>query len=110
MPPHPVDIVNGVGLCPADSRGRVTRRFGPDAAAVYALRVAGHLDDRWSQRFEGLTLTREPDGTTSLIGTVADQAALHGLLAGVRDLGLTLISVAIVELPGATGPRPTPVR
>ncbi|WP_421733901.1 hypothetical protein [Cellulomonas sp.] len=74
----------------------VTRPPAPDEPAVYALRIAGHLDDHWSPRLGGLTLTREPDGTTSLTGTVADQAALHGLLTGIRDLGVTLISVAIV--------------
>ncbi|MEZ0448049.1 hypothetical protein [Cellulomonas sp. ICMP 17802] len=78
----------------------MTRPAGPDAPAVYTLRIAGHLDDRWSPRFGDLVLTREPDGTTSLTGAVADQAALHGVLAGIRDLGVTLISVALREPPG----------
>jgi hypothetical protein len=65
-------------------------RHGP---ADYELRLSGHLDPRWETWFEGLTLTREPDGTTTLRGEVVDQAALHGLLGRVRDLGLTLLSV-----------------
>jgi hypothetical protein len=67
--------------------------------ACYRLRIDGHLDDHWSARFGGLTLTRESDGTTSLSGPVADQAELHGLLATVRDLGVTLISLTAVEPP-----------
>ncbi|MGB7962392.1 MAG: hypothetical protein WCF12_05440 [Propionicimonas sp.] len=63
----------------------------------YTLRVAGRLDARWSPWFDGLTLTSESDGTTSLSGLVADQADLHGLLAKIRDLGITLISVAAID-------------
>jgi hypothetical protein len=59
----------------------------------YEIRVEGHLDDRWAARFEHLALTREDDGTTALRGPVPDQAALHGLLVTVRDLGMTLLSV-----------------
>jgi hypothetical protein len=65
--------------------------------AGYRLRVDGHLDDHWSAWFGGLALTHHGDGTTSLSGAVPDQAALHGLLRGVRDLGLTLLSVEVVE-------------
>jgi hypothetical protein len=64
----------------------------------YAIRVAGQLDPRWSTWFDGLTVRREGDGTTVLIGVIADQAALHGLLQRVRDLGLQLISVTRAEL------------
>ncbi|MGD8398904.1 MAG: hypothetical protein PVG11_08605 [Anaerolineae bacterium] len=60
---------------------------------VYEIRVEGHLDDLWREWFDALRLTREGDGTSTLTGPVADQAALHGLLARVRNLGLTLISV-----------------
>jgi len=63
----------------------------------YRLRVDGHLDDHWSPWFGDLTLTQEDDGTTSLSGAVADQAELHGLLTKIRDLGVTLISVAVIE-------------
>ena len=65
------------------------------APAAYQLRVDGHLDQHWSAWFDDLTLTHEDDGTTSLTGAVADQAALHGLLTKIRDLGVTLISVAV---------------
>jgi hypothetical protein len=64
----------------------------------YELRLDGLLDERWSAWFGGLALTHE-DGVTSLRGAVADQAELHGLLAKVRDLGLTLISVQTVDEP-----------
>ena len=65
--------------------------------AVYELRVAGRLDQHWSAWFGGLTLRPEDDGSTSLIGPVTDQAELHGLLAKIRDLGVTLISVTVVD-------------
>jgi hypothetical protein len=67
--------------------------------AGYRLRVDGHLDDHWSPWFGDLTLTPEDEGTTSLAGVVSDQAELHGLLAKVRDLGLTLISVEVIDPP-----------
>ena len=59
----------------------------------YAIRVKGHLADRWAAWFDGMTLTRRPDGTTVLDGPVADQSALHGLLRKVSDLGLPLVSL-----------------
>ena len=59
----------------------------------YELRIQGHLDDRWADGFEGLTLTREDNGETRISGPVADQAALHGLLRKVRDLGMQLVAV-----------------
>jgi hypothetical protein len=64
----------------------------------YEIRLQGHLDTRWATWFDGLTLTRDSDGTTVIHGPVADQAALHGLLQKVRDLGLPLISVRHVGL------------
>jgi hypothetical protein len=60
----------------------------------YEIRVKGHLADRWAAWFDGMTLTRQADGTTVLDGPVADQSALHGLLRKVSDLGLPLVSVA----------------
>jgi hypothetical protein len=60
---------------------------------TYEIRLGGHLDDHWSAWLDGLTITREADGTTTLRGDVADQAQLHGLLAKVRDLGAPLISL-----------------
>jgi hypothetical protein len=59
----------------------------------YEIRLRGHLDTRWAAWFDGLTLTHDGDGTTRIHGLVADQAALHGLLQKVRDLGLPLVSV-----------------
>jgi hypothetical protein len=72
----------------------------PTQATGYTLRIAGHLDGRWSAWFDGLTMTHEDDGTTTLSGDVADQSALHGLLAKVRDLGVTLLSVEATGDPG----------
>ncbi len=64
-----------------------------DAAGRYEIRVEGHLAPRWSAWFDGMSLTAESDGTTTIHGPVADQAALHGLLHKLRDTGLPLISV-----------------
>jgi len=72
---------------------------------LYEIRVRGHLDARWANRFEGLTITLEEDGNTLLRGPVVDQAALHGLLKKVRDLGLPLVSVSPVE-PGPSNTLP----
>ncbi len=69
----------------------------------FEIRVKGHLADRWAAWFDGMTLTRQADGTTILHGPVADQSALHGLLRKVNDLGLPLVSVT--PLPGV--PTPT---
>jgi len=63
----------------------------------YEIRLNGHLDTRWVAWFDGLSLTNESDGTTLIHGPVADQAALHGLLQKVRDVGLPLVSVTQVE-------------
>lgn len=63
----------------------------------YQLRVDGHLDSHWAARFDDLTLTRHDDGTTTLTGLVQDQSQLHGLLAKVRDLTLTLISIRVLD-------------
>ena len=66
-------------------------------APYYEIRLKGHLEARWEQWFDGLTITLEENGDTLLSGPVADQAALHGMLKKVRDLGLTLLSVNSVE-------------
>ncbi len=65
-------------------------------AERYEIRLRGHLDSRWAAWFDGLSLTTDNDGTTVVSGLVADQAALHGLLQKVRDVGLPLVSVAQV--------------
>jgi hypothetical protein len=66
-------------------------------AKVYEIRLKGHLEARWEQWFDGLTITLEENGNTLLSGLLADQAALHGILKKVRDLSLTLLSVNTVE-------------
>ena len=64
---------------------------------VYEIRVKGHLDGRWSEWFEGLTIFNVEDGIAVLSGEIVDQSALHGILAKVRDLGLPLMSVSRIE-------------
>ena len=66
-------------------------------AGRYEIRLKGHLDPRWGAWFEGLSLSHESDGTTIVRGPVPDQAALHGLLQRVRDVGLPLVSVIRIE-------------
>ena len=71
-----------------------TNPAGPAAESPsYEIRLRGRLDPRWAAWFDGMTLTTADDGTTTLRGPVTDQAALHGLLQKVRDLGLPLLSV-----------------
>ena len=69
----------------------------PGQPVVYQIRLKGHLGSQWTDWFGGLTITLEEDGDTLLIGPVVDQAALHGLLRKVRDLGMPLLSVIRVE-------------
>ena len=69
-----------------------------DAPRFYEVRLTGHLDARWADRFERMTITLTENGETLLTGPVVDQAALHGLLKKVRDLGLSLVSVSPVRL------------
>ncbi len=64
---------------------------------LYEIRVQGHLHPRWGAWFDGLTVTNHGDGTTVIEGPVADQAALHGLLRKLRDVGLPLISITQPE-------------
>ena len=70
---------------------------GPDGTTnqptIYHIRIQGHLGRQWAGRFEELSITLEDDGTTLLTGPVVDQAALHGILRRIRDLGITLISI-----------------
>ena len=73
---------------PADDRAEGGR---------YEIRLRGRLESRWAAWFDGMTLSQEPDGSTLLSGPVVDQAALHGLLHRVRDIGLPLVSVRSVE-------------
>jgi hypothetical protein len=69
----------------------------PDQPMVYQIRIKGHLGGQWTDWFGGLTITLEDNGHTLLTGPVIDQAALHGLLRKVRDLGMPLVSVNRVE-------------
>ena len=82
---------------------RLTSKGDRPEAGRYEIRLAGHLDVRWAAWFDGLTVGQQGDGTTLISGPIADQAALHGLLQRVRDLGLTLVSVT----PGETDPPTT---
>jgi hypothetical protein len=77
-----------------------------DTAQHYEIRVRGHLGSRWAAWFDGLSLTDEADGTTVIRGPVTDQAALHGVLQKLRDVGLPLVS--LVPLP--TDPPEAPPR
>ena len=75
-----------------------------DPGLGYEIRVAGRLDDRWSSWFEGLSLCHGADGTSTLTGTVADQAQLHGILARLRDVGVVLLCCRAIEADDAGDP------
>ena len=75
-----------------------------DPPPRYEIRLKGHLEPRWAAWFDGLSLTTENDGTTAIRGPVVDQAALHGLLQRLRDVGLPLISVTQLEQPTPLAP------
>ena len=62
-------------------------------ATVYEIEIKEHLEERWADWFEGMTIAHQSDGSTVLRGPIADQAALHGLLNKIRDLSLSLVSV-----------------
>jgi hypothetical protein len=70
----------------------------PGQPLVYQIRLKGHLGSQWTDWFGGLTITLDENGETLLTGPVADQAALHGLLKKVRDLGMPLVSVNRVQI------------
>ena len=69
----------------------------------YEIRIKGHLDESWADWFDGLTIHHEENGDTVLSGSLADQAALHGVLNRLRDLGVQLISVNTVDDTSADG-------
>jgi hypothetical protein len=75
-----------------------------DGIPQYEIRVEGHLGSRWSAWFDGLRLTNEDDGTTVIRGPVVDQAALHGLLQKLRDVGVSLVSLAPLPRDAPTEP------
>ena len=76
---------------------RLDPKTDPDQPVVYQIRIRGHLGRQWTDWFGGLTITPEDNGDTLCTGPVADQAALHGLLRKVRDLGMPLLSVNRVK-------------
>ena len=96
--------------------GTQSSRGSRHESGTYEIRLTGYLDDRWAAWFDGLSLTHNSDGVTVLRGRIVDQAALHGLLHKIRDLGMPLISVAQVgpdppnlptQPPPMTHQRPT---
>ncbi len=94
-----------VHLVTTDDRNHelTNSRPGDDDAPAprYEIRVKGHLGSRWASWFDGMNLTAEDDGTTVIRGPVVDQAALHGLLQSLRDLGITLLSLIPLAADGA---------
>jgi hypothetical protein len=79
-------------------------KTNPGQPMIYQIRIKGHLGRQWTDWFEGLTITLEENGETLLTGPVVDDAALHGLLKKVRDLGMPLLSVNRVEPDPADAP------
>lgn len=77
-----------------------------DQPIRYQIRLKGHLGPQWTDWFEGLTITLEESGDTLLAGSVVDQAALHGILKKIRDLGMPLLSINSVESNRASGADP----
>jgi hypothetical protein len=75
-----------------------------DQPGWYEIRIQGRLEERWSALFDGMDLGTDQADTTVLRGTVVDQAALHGLLARLRDLGLPLLSVQSIRAPDGQEP------
>jgi hypothetical protein len=89
--------------CPHRQNGRTfvspNTKTDTGEPVIYQIRIKGHLDRRWTDWFEGLTITQEDNGDTLLTGPVVDQAALYGLLRKVRDLGMPLISAIRLRSP-----------
>jgi hypothetical protein len=71
------------------------------ASTYYRIRIHGHLDTAWSDWFDRLVVTQEDDGTTTLAGPLADQAALYGVISRLRDLGVTLLAIERLASNGA---------
>ncbi len=88
----------------ADDRFNSTPPAAHDAIPQYEIRVKGRLGSRWSAWFDGLSISSEDDGTTVIRGPVVDQAALHGLLSKLRDVGIPLVSVVQIFPDAPTEP------
>jgi hypothetical protein len=105
MTPHHISLyllIEEINECiTVDTRRSMSETHGlneySDGTGRYEIRLKGHLDDRWAEWLMYVTITLEDNGTTLLICPVADQAALHGLLKRVRDLGMPLLSVNFVN-------------
>jgi hypothetical protein len=82
---------------------KLSRQPNSNQPVVYQIRIKGHLGSQWTDWFEGMTLTLEKEGDTLLTGPVVDQAALHGLIRKVRDLGMPLVSVRPADSSEADG-------
>jgi hypothetical protein len=91
---------------PTNSRANADDAHSPR----YEIRVTGHLGSRWTSWFDGMNLAAEDDGTTVIRGPVVDQAALHGLLQTLRDLGITLLSLVPLPADEAAAPPDSPDR
>jgi hypothetical protein len=74
-----------------------TPATGPDQPSIYHIRIKGHLGPRWEGWFGQMAITHEVNGETLMTGPIIDQAALHGMLTKIRDLGLTLLSITRAE-------------
>jgi hypothetical protein len=83
------------------------RRNEADRPMVYEIRLRGYLGHQWQDWFRGLTILLEEDGNTLLAGAVVDQAALHGILKKVRDLGMPLLAVNLVGTDSQGTPKTT---
>jgi hypothetical protein len=75
------------------AKKEIVSAFDVDEPMVYEIRLRGHLEEQWSDWLGGLAISHDAEGYSLLLGAVSDQAALHGILAQIRDLGLTLISI-----------------
>jgi hypothetical protein len=73
-----------------------------DAVEIYAIKIQGHLDTKWSEWFYGMTITHEREGATTLCGRLPDQTVLHSVLDRIRDMNLTLISINQIVSDGQT--------
>ena len=94
-------VDKGPEVSPAEEEGGNLLQQGGRASSGdsdrYEITVKGHLEEHWSEWLGGLSITRDAQGNSHLVGCVPDQAALHGILAQIRDLGLTLISLTRIE-------------